>query len=141
MFGWFRGSCIISDCDCKFYQPEDEQGGACQSCSHWPAQHANLGNDEPFEPPAVEKITSKNLNKSSLSVSEMMTKFSIHSKCPNSWEINPYDLDFAKKLNEGPFSTVYCGAYRGQEVAIKVFNEKINPKALEEYYKQFNVVR
>mmetsp|Transcript_112393 Transcript_112393/g.168225 ORF Transcript_112393/g.168225 Transcript_112393/m.168225 type:complete len:469 (+) Transcript_112393:64-1470(+) len=138
--GWFRGTCIIPDCECKFYQSEDSQGGACQSCGHWPAQHTNMGGSEPFEPPPEEfSGAGETESIAKLKISDLISKFSINSKPSESWEVNALELDFAKKLGEGPLASTFCGVYQGKEVAIKVYKDKVSRKTLEEYKQQFEV--
>lgn len=57
------------------------------------------------------------------------------------WLISPSDLQFIKELGSGAFATVYKGTFRGKTVAIKVLNPQQNETFLEEFVKEFQVMR
>eukprot|EP01125_Pyxidicula_operculata_P015897 TRINITY_DN5420_c0_g1_i2.p1 TRINITY_DN5420_c0_g1~~TRINITY_DN5420_c0_g1_i2.p1 ORF type:complete len:1067 (+),score=333.33 TRINITY_DN5420_c0_g1_i2:170-3370(+) len=40
-FGTLRGECSVPSCECKIYTSPDN--GKCKTCSHFPAQHIDLG--------------------------------------------------------------------------------------------------
>ena len=139
--GWKRGNCIISDCECKSYQSESEQGGACQSCGHWPAQHINLSAEEPFEPPQSELDIEDTNEKDMEQLVSFSTKYIISSKPNTVWGIKPSDIKFSKRLGDGPLSYSICGLYAEQEVVIKCHKQKVHSKALEEYKKEFEIFK
>eukprot|EP00011_Vannellida_sp_DIVA3-517-6-12_P004910 CAMPEP_0114614994 /NCGR_PEP_ID=MMETSP0168-20121206/5938_1 /TAXON_ID=95228 ORGANISM="Vannella sp., Strain DIVA3 517/6/12" /NCGR_SAMPLE_ID=MMETSP0168 /ASSEMBLY_ACC=CAM_ASM_000044 /LENGTH=825 /DNA_ID=CAMNT_0001826055 /DNA_START=387 /DNA_END=2864 /DNA_ORIENTATION=+ len=153
IFGWKRGKCKQADCDCDAYQPESKRGGHCQNCGHWPAQHENLGKDEPQEPPApsggeaaaaaggdsaapVEKDSTPH------TMTEVAKLFAQkHSgMLTHSWEVDSTELSFSRKLGEGTSAVVFCGVYRGQDVAIKVLKDKAEAKVLSEFKKEFEIM-
>ena len=146
IFGFKRGKCKADGCDCEFYQPENERGGQCQNCGHWPAQHTNLGKDE--------ENNNNNNNESPQSPSEegetkVETVTDIQSRFSTStggiishtWEIDATELKFTKRLGEGTSAKVFRGTYRGQDVAIKVLKDKAEAKVLEEFKKEFEIMR
>jgi hypothetical protein len=55
--------------------------------------------------------------------------------------ILPSDLSFVRKLGEGTSATVYLGTYKGNEVAIKVLRDNIDPKLWEDFKKELKVMR
>lgn len=146
IFGWKRGKCKVADCDCDIYQPENERGGHCQNCGHWPAQHANLGKDDPVAPPTnsgagASAPASPGIDSES-TMSDIAAKFAAsHKHMLNfTWEIDSSELVFTKRLGEGTSAKVFRGTYRNQDVAIKVLKEKAEAKVLEEFKKEFEIM-
>lgn len=138
VFGIKRGKCKVDACDCDFYQPESARGGHCQNCGHWPAQHQNLGKDE---------IGDSSDSTQTDSVSELHSSSETAAAPANqpmvsqSWEINSSELQIGKRLGEGTSAQVFRGTYRSQEVAIKILKEKAEAKVLEEFKKEFEIMR
>jgi len=163
-FGVTRGKCNMKDCDCDAYQPEDgRSGGPCFNCGHYPAKHENLGVDAAQKslsdtaPVKRKKRSSASSSSSSSSssrqpasgsdsVADLSAKFSSHAKSTlgqqmtHSWEIDASELNFKARLGEGTAAKVFKGAYRGQDVAIKVLKEKIEAKQLLEFQKEFLIM-
>lgn len=151
IFGWRRGKCKQADCDCDAYQPESSRGGHCQNCGHWPAQHENLGKDEPTEPPAAPGGDSPTAasdappaegGEAPHTMTEVAKLFAQkHSgMLTHSWEVDSTELSFSRKLGEGTSAVVFCGVYRGQDVAIKVLKDKAEAKVLSEFKKEFEIM-
>lgn len=144
---WARGTCYIHDCDCKSYTPESPDGGTCQGCGHWPAQHENLGCDEAFEPP-VDGVSHKKNNSNVDTVSDINTlklNFTTTKKkmssSPAAWEIHPSTLQFTKRLGEGAFAGVFSAFYRSKEVAVKVYRKTPHAKAMIEHKDHFTTMQ
>ncbi len=57
------------------------------------------------------------------------------------WNIPNGDLEFTVKLGSGTSGTVYKGLYKGQEVAIKVLKTEQSQKELDEFKKEFQIMR
>jgi len=143
---WARGSCYIHDCECKSYTPESPDGGTCQGCGHWPAQHENLGCDEAFEPP-VDGVSHKKHNSNTDIVSEInslklaFASTKKKSSSPASWEVSPSTLQFAKRLGEGAFAGVFSAFHRNKEVAVKVYRKTPHAKAMIEHKAHFDAIQ
>ena len=143
-FGWRRGKCKATDCDCDAYQPESARGGQCQNCGHWPAQHENLGKNEPNEPPPVslDPQQSGEPVEAKVSMKDIAKEFETHSAVlTHNWEINSNELQFSRRLGEGTSAQVFYGNYRSQEVAIKVLKEKAEAKVAEEFAKECEIMK
>jgi hypothetical protein len=145
-FGWTRGECKIRKCDCKFYLPETPQGGACQNCTHWPAQHASISETEPKFAPSIE-LDSEELETSKkplihaestiVEITKVLDAAGFVSQ-GFAWEINPKKLKFLHKL---PSSTMaFVGEFNSQQVLIKIANVTTEIPA-ERWEKQFNLLR
>ena len=156
IFGFKRGKCKSDGCDCTFYQPENERGGQCQNCGHWPAQHTNLGVDEANTNSNGGGITNSSASNPSLSgsldedepetkpetVNDIQSRFATTNVIiSHTWEVDATELKFTKRLGEGTSAKVFRGTYRGQDVAIKVLKDKAEAKVLEEFKKEFEIMR
>ena len=130
IFGIRRGRCKEAECDCELYQAETPKGGTCQNCGHWPAQHDNLG-------PMAEGEEYRNSGFAPAPSGPTGTSL----KSARSWEIDATELQLGKCLGEGTSAMVYQGTYRAQEVAIKVLKEKAEAKVIEEFQKEFDIMR
>ena len=166
-FGRKRGKCKTKGCDCDAYQPESANGGQCQNCGHWPAQHENLGTTgattmtgsggapNPALTASSNLVNSQSIPApnhtnspsttaaSAAELSELTNKF--HSEAASilthNWEISSAELQFSKRLGEGTSAQVFYGTYRSQEVAIKVLKEKAEAKVAEEFAKECDIMK
>jgi len=58
-----------------------------------------------------------------------------------SWEIDATELKFVRLLGEGTSAKVFRGTYRNQDVAIKVLKGEADQKVLDEFKKEFDIMR
>eukprot|EP01089_Gocevia_fonbrunei_P014277 TRINITY_DN3876_c0_g1_i1.p1 TRINITY_DN3876_c0_g1~~TRINITY_DN3876_c0_g1_i1.p1 ORF type:complete len:497 (+),score=74.25 TRINITY_DN3876_c0_g1_i1:52-1491(+) len=58
----------------------------------------------------------------------------------HTWQIMTEDLTFLEEVGRGASSRVFKGKYRGQEVAIKLLNESIDGKHLQEFKKELEIM-
>ena len=58
----------------------------------------------------------------------------------HTWELDSTEVEFQDELGEGASAKVFKGAWRGQEVAIKVMKDRIEPKMLEDFKLEFNIM-
>ena len=143
VFGIKRGKCKVDACDCDTYQPESARGGQCQNCGHWPAQHQNLGSDGGSDPGAQgsTNTASAATNTGSTDIHTSNESTGNQPMVSQSWEINSSELQIGKRLGEGTSAQVFRGTYRSQEVAIKILKDKAEAKVIEEFKKEFDIMR
>ncbi len=92
-------------------------------------------------PPPVSHIS--HMSPVTLSPRSMTEKFRNTTEVEflHSWEIETSEMEFCEQVGQGASSHVFRGKYRGQEVAIKVLKEAVGGGHLEEFRKEFEVVR
>lgn len=146
-FGWKRGACKESDCDCEQYQAESGRGGPCQNCGHFPARHEKIGAAQEgtaqrtvspaAEPttPREEATTPREETPDAAAGPSILGESS-----GNVWELDAKELKLTEQLGEGTSAKVFSGKYRGQDVAIKVLKEKSDEKVLMEFKKEFDIM-
>ena len=152
-FGWARGECKEPDCDCDQYQQESARGGPCQNCGHFPAKHAKLEKQAPEAPLTASSASvggsSSSSSPSSASaadatVPDLTDSASLSARAlaaAASWEIDATELKFVRLLGEGTSAKVFRGTYRNQDVAIKVLKGEADQKVLDEFKKEFDIMR
>ena len=101
------------------------------NCGHYPAKHEKLGREQP-------KAEAKED-----SLQEIASKFQAKQghELSHTWEIDANELRFTKRLGEGTSAKVFRGIYRSQDVAIKVLKEQVDSKELNEFMKEFAIMR
>lgn len=57
----------------------------------------------------------------------------------HSWSIDATELKLDSILGEGTAAKVYKGKYRGQEVAVKVLKESLDPTQMADFQKEFQI--
>jgi len=132
------GACSCQDCGCESFWGD---GTTCQNCGHSQGEHA--------PPLVVTKSPNKNKKKEDAPVirptdspEEITKKFreGVHGLMTTfSWEIDSAELNFKQRLGEGASAKVWKGEYRGQEVAIKVLKDKVEPEQLRDFKKEFEL--
>lgn len=138
-FGIPRGKCQDDGCDCHLYQTEMGKGGQCQNCGHFPVKHVNLSNDNNAEQPSAVAERKANQDELARLDSSMSKSVFSGSDFQHSWTIDSAELKFDAILGEGTAAKVYKGKYRGQEVAIKVLKESLDPTQMADFVKEFQI--
>jgi hypothetical protein len=145
-FGWARGECKEAGCDCDQYQQESARGGPCQNCGHFPAKHAKLEKQAAESP--VTATTTAAAGASTAASNEQVPPAESESNVSArtlataaSWEIDATELKFVRLLGEGTSAKVFRGTYRNQDVAIKVLKGEADQKVLDEFKKEFDIMR
>lgn len=58
----------------------------------------------------------------------------------DNWLIKYSDLEFTEKLGSGSYAKVYCGLWKGNEVAIKVLKKNAQEE-FQDFVKEFEIMR
>lgn len=141
---------MVPDCDCEIYRKDNDRGGPCLNCGHYPAKHKKLGKMPYSEDNgAVAKAEIKAQQSPAASVkdgslADIASEFQKNTRgheLAHTWEVDAKELKFTKRLGEGTSAKVFRGIYRGQEVAIKVLKEKVNTKDMDGFMKEFAIMR
>ncbi len=130
-FGVARGACS-NGCDCGMYRWDSQAGGGgpCLNCGHFPAAHAKQSQAEGSSEPSAADDEMRRLE-SVLGVSV--------ADLSHSWSIDKTELKLEHLLGEGTAARVYKGKYRGQEVAVKVLKESLDPTQMADFTKEFQI--
>eukprot|EP00339_Tiarina_fusa_P001328 CAMPEP_0117012958 /NCGR_PEP_ID=MMETSP0472-20121206/10781_1 /TAXON_ID=693140 ORGANISM="Tiarina fusus, Strain LIS" /NCGR_SAMPLE_ID=MMETSP0472 /ASSEMBLY_ACC=CAM_ASM_000603 /LENGTH=537 /DNA_ID=CAMNT_0004716133 /DNA_START=102 /DNA_END=1712 /DNA_ORIENTATION=+ len=149
-----RGKCQEDACNnCPRYLAADddgEGGGPCMNCGHFPALHENLGPDETEEGAAAimedEKIFYEDPDPLGLlqepgnseTTEEIEARKQLQDLCE--WSIAGNELRFLERLGSGRSAKVYKGLYKNQEVAIKVLKPILDPKELQNFKSELDIM-
>jgi predicted Ser/Thr protein kinase len=66
---------------------------------------------------------------------------SLEKKDDNSWLLEHNEIEFTKELGNGKAGTVFKGLYKGSKVAIKVLKSQSKAGTIEEFKKEFQIMR
>lgn len=145
-----RGKCQEDGClHCPHYQAADdagEGGGPCVNCGHFPALHENLGTTEDGNFTESEKIFYDDPDPLGLlqepgnseTAEEIQARKQLQNLCQ--WGISGNELRFLEKLGSGRSAKVYKGLYKDKEVAIKVLKPILDPKELQNFKSELDIM-
>eukprot|EP01117_Protostelium_nocturnum_P012712 TRINITY_DN4691_c0_g1_i3.p1 TRINITY_DN4691_c0_g1~~TRINITY_DN4691_c0_g1_i3.p1 ORF type:complete len:937 (-),score=335.21 TRINITY_DN4691_c0_g1_i3:142-2952(-) len=96
--------------------------------------------NSPSESYELSNNSKKVTKKPSLFLQQAISELSSQNSEGEGW-IDHSDLEFTKKLGSGTSGKVYQGLFKGKEVAIKVLKDIESSESMEEFKKEFLIMR